>query len=353
MKTKYLALIGLMLVLSVLLGGCATGLAPSSWPAMTTDANNVYIAGGPYVYAVNLQTGVEAWRFPDKASTANPFYAAPVLTPDGQLIVGGFDKKLYGINLQTHQSTWQFTGAKDRWIAGVLVTDNMIYAANADYNLYALNFKGELQWTFAADQALWGTPASDGTNVYFGTLGRNVYAVNASTGKKVWQQKVDGAVLGTPTLGEGGTLYVGTFGGSVYTLSTSDGKTLKQETVSSRIWSGPVRDGTDLFVGDESGNFYYFPLSGSGQPWTQALNGSILSSPLVSGNNLVIGTDAGNVYFISHSGQDVRPIAVSGKVHSTPVTAGNLILVATVEGDNLMIALDQTGAVKWSYKPAK
>jgi len=62
------------------------------------------------VYAVSLQTHAQvcASRF---VFRRQPFYATPVLTPDGQLIVGGFDKKLYSINPVTGQSTWQFTGA--------------------------------------------------------------------------------------------------------------------------------------------------------------------------------------------------------------------------------------------------
>ena len=87
--------------------------------------------------------------------------------------------------MQTGQSTWQFTGAHDRWIGGALVVDKMIYAPNADYRLYALNLQGILQWSFEADQSIWCTPVSDGTNVYFGTLGRKVYAVNAQTGSQV------------------------------------------------------------------------------------------------------------------------------------------------------------------------
>ncbi len=39
MKTKYLVLIGLFLVLAVVLGGCATGLTASSWPGITADAH--------------------------------------------------------------------------------------------------------------------------------------------------------------------------------------------------------------------------------------------------------------------------------------------------------------------------
>jgi eukaryotic-like serine/threonine-protein kinase len=355
MKTKYLALLGLLLALAVVLGGCATGLTAGAWPGVTADADNAYIAGGPYVYAVNLQTGAQTWRFPDKPSTANPFFATPVLTPDGQLIVGGFDKKLYSLNPKTGTSNWQFIDARDRWIGGALVTDKMIFAPNADYKLYALNLQGKLQWSFEADQAIWGTPVSDGTNVYFGTLGRKVYAVNAQTGKQTWVQTVDGAVLGTPALGAENTLYVGSYGGTIYALNTSNGATRWSKQTTSWIWSGPALDGTDLYVGDANGKFYAYPLADTGKPWTQELNGAIVGAPLVSGDAIVVGTEAGSVYFIDRTGQNARPISVSGKVYATPAAAGTLILVAPTgtSTDPILVALDQTGAVKWSFTPAK
>jgi eukaryotic-like serine/threonine-protein kinase len=352
MKTKYLVMIGLLLALALILSGCATGLTASSWPGVTADAKNAYIAGGPHVYAVNLQTGAQVWRFPDKAS-ANPFDAAPVLTSDGQLVVGGFDKKLYSLNPQTGQSNWQFIDARDRWIGSVFVTDKMIYAPNADYKLYALNLQGKLQWSFEADQAIWGTPVSDGTNIYFGTLGRKVYAVNAQIGKQAWVQKVDGAVLGLPVLGTDNTLYVGSFGGTVYALNTTDGGTRWSQKTSSWIWSGPALDGTTLYFGDGKGSLYAYPVSGTEQPWNQTLNGAIVGTPLVSGDNIVIGTEAGNVYFIDRTGKNLRPISIAGKVYSSPVAAGALVLVAPTGGDATLVAIDQNGAVKWSFTPAK
>ena len=353
MKTKYLVLAGLLLVLAVGLGGCASGLTAGGWPAMTADANTAYLAGGPYVYAVNLQTGAQTWRFPDKASTANPFYATPVLTPDGQLIVGGFDKKLYSLDPKTGKSNWQFIDAHDRWIGGVFATDKMIYAPNADYKLYALNLQGSLQWSFGADQAIWGSPVSDGTNVYFGTLGRKVYAVNAQTGQQTWVQSLDGAVLGTPVLGADNTVYVGSYGGTVYALNTASGEARVFKQTTSWIWSGPVSDGKNLYVGDANGKFFAYPLTGMGQAWTQALSGAIVGSPLVSGDTIVVGTEAGSVYFMDLNGKNARPIAISGKVYATPVAAGNLILVAPTAGDATLVALDPTGAIKWSFIPPK
>ncbi len=352
MKKKYLVLAGILIVLAVFLSGCATGMTAAGWPGMTADATNAYMAGGPYVYAINLQTGAQTWRFPEKAS-ANPFEARPFLTSDGQLIVGGYDKKLYSLNPQTGQSNWQFTNARDRWIGGPLVVNNMIYAPNADYNLYALNLRGELQWTFAADQSIWGEPVSDGTNVYFGTLGRKVYSVNAQTGKQVWEQKVDGAVLGSPVLGTDNTLYVTSYGGKIYALNTANGGTRWSQAASSWIWSGPALDGSTLYFGDGKGSLYAHPVSGTDQSWNQPLNGAIIGTPLVSGDTLIVGTEAGNVYFIDRTGKNPRPISISGKIYSSPVAAGNLILVAPTGGNAILVALDQNGAVKWSFTPAK
>jgi outer membrane protein assembly factor BamB len=355
MKIKYPILIGLLLAVSVFLGGCATGLTASSWPGVTTDADTAYIAGGPYVYAVNLQTGVEAWRFPAKAATATPFFATPMLTSDGQLIVGGFDHKLYSLNPKSGAENWRFEQAKDRYIGGVLITDDAIYAANSDYKLYALTLTGILKWVspFQGDQSIWGSPVSDGTNVYFGTLGRKVYAVNAQTGKQTWVQTVDGAILGSPVLGPNNSLYVGTFGGVLVTLNTGNGEIIQQESTSSWIWSGPTQDGTQIYVGDANGMFYAYPMAGSGQPWTQQLNGAIIGSPLVNDSTIIVGTESGNFYFMDNTGQNVRPVSISGKIYASPVAAGTLVLVAPTEGDNLLVAIDQNGATKWSFTPAK
>jgi outer membrane protein assembly factor BamB len=355
MKTKYLILIGSLLALAVVLGGCATGLTASSWPGVTADADYAFIAGGPHVYAVNLQTGVEVWRFPAKAATTTPYFATPKLTPDGQLIVGSFDHKLYSLNPQTGTENWRFEQAKDRWIAGVLVSEDTIYAANADYSLYALTFSGTAKWAapFRADQAIWGSPATDGTNVYFGTLGRKVYAVNVQTGKQTWAQSVDGAILGSPMVGPDNNLYVGTYGGALVTLNARNGEIIHQVATSSWIWTGPVQDGTNLYVGDAGGKLYAFPLKEGGQTWTKDLNGAIIGSPVVRGNTLIVGTESGNVYFMDNTGENMRPVTISGTVNATPCLAGEMVLVAPSNGDNLLVALDQNGSIKWSFTPAK
>ena len=353
MKKKIFPVLGLLLGLSILLGGCATGLTPGAWPTVASDGEMAFIAGGAHVYAVDLQTHAEVWRFPEKASTASPFYATPAITPDGQVIVGGFNHILYSLNPQTGAETRTFTGARDRWIGGLLVTDQRIFAGNSDYNLYALDLNLNLQWSYQADQSIWGAPVTDGTNIYFGTLGRKLYAVNAQNGELDWVQSLDGAILGSPVIGPDGTLYVGTYGSLVYAIDPRDGSTIWSEAVSSWVWNGPALVGDQLVVGDGDGDLMAFPLDGGSASWVQSLNGMVIGSPVELGDAILVGTDDSTLYFLNGDGGDVRPFAVSGKIHSTPAISGDQILVPLSEGEALLTVLDADGTQLWSFQPEK
>jgi outer membrane protein assembly factor BamB len=307
-----------------------------------------------------LQTGAELWRFPDKASPAYPFYAPPILTADGQLIIGGFDHKLYSINPGTKAQNWVFADAKDRYIGSVLVAGDVVYAPNSDYKLYAVSLKnGSLLWSFKADQSLWATPATDGKYLYFGSLGGSFYSVDAATGKMVWKVTVDNAMLGSPVVKDG-ILYITAYSGQLVALDAATGKSLWSQTVAGRIWSGPVLDGDHLYFGDASGGFYAYDLTGT-LVWQQKLAGAVVGSPSINNGTLFVGTDQGSIYLVSLDGQNIQQVAIkdvgnskdNSKVYASPVLAGSLILVAPTSGTNFLIALDETGARKWVYNPAK
>jgi len=352
MKINALVLVVLFLVVSILLSGCSTGLMPASWPGITADAETAYVAAGPQVYAVKLSNGSELWRFPEKPSSQKPYFAAPALTPDGQLIVGGFDTVLYSLDPADGAINWTFEGSRDRWIGSVLVANDLIYAPSADYKLYALNLEGELQWTFQAGQALWAAPVSDGERVYLTSLDHQVYALNARTGEKIWAAPLDGAVLGTPALGLDGTLYVGTFGGTMFALDAASGEARWQVPSSGWIWGGAALDADNLYFGCADGEFYSFTLADGRKNWQLQPNGPILGSPLVVGDLVMFGTESGSLYTVDRQGK-TNEMTIGGKLYGTPVMAGDLILVAPVEADNILIALDLNGVRQWAFTPAK
>ena len=165
MKTKLL-LISSLLILAVSLSACTSGSVASSWPGLTVDAKNdtAYLAYNQYIYAIDLTTGMQKWKFPEKGKAGQVFYAAPVLTSDGQLIVGSYNHSLYSLNPQTGlANTWSFK-TKNRIIASPLATENTLYAPVADGKLYALDTKLNQIWStpFSAKGAIWAQPAPDG-----------------------------------------------------------------------------------------------------------------------------------------------------------------------------------------------
>jgi outer membrane protein assembly factor BamB len=353
MKTKILYFTLGILVLAFLLSGCSGGMTPSSWAGITSDGETAYVAMATHVYAVQVSNGVERWRFPEKPDAKKTFFAAPTLTEDGQLIVGGYDRILYSLSPSNGSVNWTFEGSKDHWIGSAVAGNDMIFAPSADYNLYALNMKGELVWKFTAEQALWGKPVVDETNVYFGSMDHNVYALNMKTGNLVWSSKLDGAILGAITLGSNGVLYASTLGDSVYALGTSSGKTIWQHSVSSRIWSAPVVGNGNLYVGDQAGKIFSLAADSGKENWSIQPDGPVLGSPLVLTDLVVIGTESGSLIAVDAYGKTIWSKAIIGKLYSTPVLAGDVILVAPVEGDVTLIALDQNGTQQWVYTPAK
>ncbi len=350
-KIQYFTL-GLLLLV-FLLSGCSGGMTPSSWAGVTTDGENAYIAMSTHIYAVQVSNGVESWRFPEKPDAKKTFFAAPALTEDGQLIVGGYDHILYSLSPSNGSINWTFEESKDHWIGSAVTGNDMIFAPSADYNLYALNMKGELVWKFTAGQALWGQPVVDGTNVYFGSMDHNVYALNMKTGKMIWSSELDGSILGAITLGPDGVLYAGTLGDSVFALETTTGKTKWQHSVSSRIWSAPIVGDGNLYVGDQAGKIFSLAIDSSKENWSIQPDGPVLGSPLVLTDLVIIGTESGSLVAVDANGKTVWSKTITGKLYSTPVIAGDVILVAPVEGDFTLIAFDQNGTQQWVYTPAK
>ncbi len=78
MNNKTIRLIILMLLTSVLISGCTTSSAASasSWPGMTLDNGEGFLAYGTQVYALDLKNGSLLWSYPEGGSSKVQFYAA-------------------------------------------------------------------------------------------------------------------------------------------------------------------------------------------------------------------------------------------------------------------------------------
>lgn len=357
MKTKFLFFSLILFVLLVMLSGCASGMTPSSWAGVAANDETAFVALASHVYAIQVSNGVELWRYPVKTDAKISFYATPTLTPDGQLIVGGYNRILYSLSPVDGTVNWTFSEAKDHWIGSVVVGNEMIFAPSSDYNLYALDMKGKLLWAFPTKQALWAKPVVDEMRVYFGSMDHSVYALDMTTTKPtkpVWSTELDGAILGSLSLDKDGLLFVGTLGGSIYALDSASGEVKWKQSLSSSIWSGAISNNSgSLFAGDQAGRFNSLAADSGKEIWSLAPDGPILGSPLVLESSVVFGTESGSLFNVDFDNKTIWTKTIAGKLYSTPVLAGNKILVAPLEGEATLIAFDLDGIQQWVYTPAK
>jgi outer membrane protein assembly factor BamB len=359
MKTK-LIIIASLFILALSLSACTSGDVASSWPGLTVDAENdtAYLAYKQNVYSINLTTGMQNWKFPEKGKSGQDFYAAPVLTSDGQLIVASYNHTLFSLNPKTGlANAWSFK-AKHRIIASPLVIENIIYVPVADGKLYALDMYFREIWgkPFSAKGAIWAQPAPDGdcNCIFVTSMDHRLYAVDTRSGSILWERDLGGAMVGTPTKSPDGKLYIGSFNSEMYTIDAMTGNSIGQPfTTVGWVWAGPAYSNGRLYFGDLKGNFYVLNTE-DGTSNSTPLEGAILSTPLVVSDTLYVTTEAGYVFTLDKDGKPIKPkTTIDGKLQAPPVVYKDLLLVTPVGSDSYLIALDASGNTVWAFPTPK
>lgn len=363
MKTNRILIItSLLIVLSFVLSACSgsAGLA-TSWPGLTVDAEGKtgYVAHGQFVYAINLENGTEQWRYPSEPSNAISFYAPPTLTEDGQLLVGGYDHKLYSINPQKNgELNWVFDQGGDRYIASPLAANGMIYAPNADRNLYALSSSGELVWKYTAGDPLWGTPTADGSIVYLAAMDHRIYALNGETGEPLWvSEDVGGAMVGQPVLYDS-TLYLGTFNNELLGINTEDGAVKWRTATQGWVWSSPLLEDGKLYFGDLAGSLFAINAEDGSILWQlnyeDGETAGVSDRPLILDGTAYFSRDNGVLSTVDIAAGNLKwNKLLGGKLYAGPQLAGSLILIPSVETDAILLALDANGNQVWTFQPER
>jgi outer membrane protein assembly factor BamB len=375
--SKKLFLISMVLLGVVLLSACTGGAARgSSWPGLAADKNIVYLADGATVYAVSLKDGSEVWHYPAKPNSKQIFYAPPVLTEDGLVIIGsaGNDHSLIALNpadidpaTKSPVAAWTFTEAGDHWVAAPLIIGDKLFAPNSDGNLYVLDLKDGQSQKKAVQKILmvdpqdsakkagrlWSTPVTNGSKLFLTSLDHSVFGIDLAT-YSYWHQDLTGAIPGSPALGSDGMLYVGSLGAQLEKFDPATGEHQTALAAKNWLWSTPVADGDTLYFGDLDGNFYSFNTATGQLNWSVKPDGPITANAVIQNDNILLSTESGYVYAISKSdGSIVWPANVGGKLYTTPVVSGDLILVAPLGVDFYLAALKSDGRQVWTFAPGK
>lgn len=359
MKTKRIFIILITLVLSTMaLSACTGGrrIVASGWAGITIDEDTAYLAYNTHVYAIDLVTGNERWRYPEEADPAITFYASPALTEDGQLIIGGYNNTLYSLNPKNGQVNWEFEGAEGRYVAGPLVTAEGIFAPTTDQNVYAVDFDGQPLWEqpFPTQEEIWARPSADleHDRIYVSSMDHRIYAIDPQTGAEIWKTgDLDGSVVGTPALSQDQELYLGTIAKEMIALQAENGREVWRFSAEDWVWAGPAIQDDRLYFGDLSGTFYALDRKSSKLIWKIQPGGAIVSTPLVTEEAIYFTNEGGALISVSPDGAIRWQEDFEGSTYASPVAAEELelILVATDQPEALVVALNSNGTQKWSF----
>jgi outer membrane protein assembly factor BamB len=255
----------------------------------SSDINNMIYTHAYGLIAWNAKDGTIIWIY---GGSVNSF----VVVNDNIYIYS------YGtvVALKAIDGTeiWNYTLGRLDSFSALAVANGIVYISdNRVHNVYALDaLDGKLLWectTDGGDAYSWMNPALAVANgIVYVADKCTLYALNATTGKKIWTYKTGGEV-GLPVV-EYGVVYVGSGDKKVYALNAQTGK---------KIWAfniGPdgmpvphvptpaVADGvvyvTDNYCndsGDYNGVLYALSAANGKKFWSYQIEEMILSHVIV------------------------------------------------------------------------
>jgi outer membrane protein assembly factor BamB len=287
-------------------------------------------------------------------------YGTPAVA-DGNVFVGGYDRVLYSYDL-LGEERWEepldgrIVGgpavAGDLVIVGVALDDpddgrqGTLYAFEAD--------TGDSEWSFSTEGPIWSAPSVSDGIVYFGTLGKTIFAVSVADGREVWRFDTEGAVVAPPLI-EGGRLYVGDFNSVFYALDAGTGDEVWRFDGAQRwYWSKALAHEGTIYASSLDGNLYALEAASGGLRWTFETEGAIVGSPVVVGGMIIVPVadgDDSKISVVELNGSSSEACKIGDDIQTPLVADGDLIYFG-VRDHSIRALRIKTGGnpdEKWVY----
>jgi outer membrane protein assembly factor BamB len=229
------------------------------------------------------------------------------------------------------------------------VVNGVLYFGSNDHNVYALDAStGRKKWAFPTSDEVYSSPTVDKGVLYIGSYDHNVYALDASTGQKKWAFPTGSTVASSPIV-ESGVLYVGSSDHNVYALDASTGQKKWAFLTGDRVYSSPTVINGVLYVASQDGNVYALDASTGQQKWVFPKGGSA-SSPKVFNGVLYVGAGDHNVYALdANTGHEIWTFSTGDGIYSSPTVVNGVLYFGSY--DHKVYALDaNTGQKKWVFQ---
>jgi outer membrane protein assembly factor BamB len=171
-----------------------------------------------------------------------------------------------------------------------VIVNRTVYFGCENGELFAMSTgKGQVRWSTPLGGAIKSAPAYSDGKLFVGDYGGYMNAVDAKSGKLVWQSGSlgpgfggSGAFYSTPAVAYG-RVYAGNNDSRVYSYDTSNGELAWSYSTGGYAYSGPTVANTrhsppTVFIGSFDGNIYALDAKDGSVRWSRSAGGQVVGS---------------------------------------------------------------------------
>ena len=244
------------------------------------------------------------------------------------VIVGSCAGSLHAVDRTKGSPVWVYDTRADGPSAQfhgepLLIGNRIVVPTDADPKGHIYSFdaaSGNLQWKVALNKGVAATPLVIGDRIVGVSAEGEVVAVDAKSGKVVWQKAPAGPLKPLPYI------------------------------------PSPAYAGKRIFMADNINNVFAIDAATGATLWRRTLSGRPNTALVVVGSSVIAGTVDGHLHWIaSDSGEVEKTIRLEeGRPYGTPVLASPLLFVLAGGAKSSLLALDAaSGAVRWKQETPK
>ena len=230
-----------------------------------------FTAGADGVYCIDALEGQAIWHYKDIHADMSP-----VVHKDKVYFGTGYgDYRIYAVDAQTGAEAWSKQMPYPVW-GSPSVDENLVFFGLGRGNfsesapipagkVVALDTEtGDIVWEHEAEDAVMTAIAVQEGSVTFGSRDGYVYSLQSTDGKRNWKTHLGGPVVSSPAVTMD-TIYAATKNGYIYALSTNGGEVqwefnTRIVTRNIELYSSPAIANGLLYIG--SSDRYIFCLGG-------------------------------------------------------------------------------------------
>ena len=266
-------------------------------PAVT--AGKVFVSSNDgHLYALNADTGTEAWKFAseDKISAG----AVAVRSPDGTadwILLNGYDGTTRVLNAADGKLVWAYK--TDDYINGspAVVDGRFLVFGGCDAQIHVVNLKdGTLVHKIPTSAQVPASIATYGTMAFCGNYGNEAVGFDITGGKVAWVYE-DRALpfFSSPAVNERLVL-IGSRDKLLHAIDRKSGEPVWKFPTGGRVEGAPIVFTDAVVFGSSDGRLYAASLEGGAELWQMELGESLVASPAFGANQIIIGGEKGTVF---------------------------------------------------------